>query len=178
MKIKSKLQHFLGNSGTQGEFSLIQQAFDIIYTRPDLFHFQTWFITESDEVFRLYFSGKFYEAAFDIIRAVAQAHAAGMNNPDRGVDIETLRKYLRLATDSRSTKFARSTLGKTLYAFFKVDISFSMDLNAGLSIDKISFWSACLHLLPCTSGHVNIIWQDAIQSKCMHTKCKERLLPK
>ena len=38
--------------------------------------------------------------------------------------------------------------------------------------------SVHLHLLPRNSGHMKIIWEDTIQSKSMHTKCKEKLPPK
>ena len=38
--------------------------------------------------------------------------------------------------------------------------------------------SVCLHFMSRTSGHMKIILEDTIQSKNMHTKCKERLPPK
>ena len=38
--------------------------------------------------------------------------------------------------------------------------------------------SVCLHSLPPNSGDMTFIWEDTIQSKSMHIKCKERLPPK
>ena len=65
-------------------------------------------------------SGKFYEAALEITKAAAQAHAASQMSPDKGVDVIKLRKYLKVATKKKNTGFARSALARTLYGFFKV----------------------------------------------------------
>ena len=42
-------------------------------------------------------------------------------------------------------------------------------------INRQNQLSVCLYLLPLISGHVKFIWEETIQSKCMHTKCRERL---
>ena len=67
-------------------------------------------------------SGKFYEAAIQITKEVATAHAAAQRSPDEAIDIKRLVKYMKTASLSKSKDLARSTLARTLYGFFKVTV--------------------------------------------------------
>ena len=50
-------------------------------------------------------------------------------------------------------------------------------LSCSSESDKQNQLLICLHLLLPISGHMKLIWEDFIQSKSMHTKCKEGCPP-
>ena len=50
-------------------------------------------------------------------------------------------------------------------------------INTKVNFNRQNQLLACLCLMPFTSAQVEFIWEDTIQSKSMHTKCKKRLPP-
>ena len=97
--------------------------------------------------FTLSFSGKFYDAAIQITKEVATAHAAAQRSPDEAVDIKRLIKYMSLASDSKNNDLARSALARTLYGFFKV-----CSLNLIFAKQECHFISLRGEMLPETDG--------------------------
>jgi len=96
-------------------------------------------------------SGKFYEAAIQITKEVATAHAAAQRSPDEAIDVKRLVKYMKSASNSKSKDLARSTLARTLYGFFKAYITGGSSTFA-LGLNSISF--AAAHFLETLKDQV------------------------
>ncbi|XP_065069649.1 hemicentin-1-like isoform X2 [Rhopilema esculentum] len=86
-------------------------------------------------------SGKFYEAAIQITKEVATAHAAAQRSPDEAVDVKKLVQYMKAASSTSTKDLARSALARTLYGYFKAYLSGSGS-KFPLGLNSISFAAA------------------------------------